>query len=272
MAAFATITIGLDPEFELGPVTVAWHGLMIAVGLLVGGAVAGRFARRQGMSVDPVMTLLVVLALSGIVGARFLFLLLETPEALLRPGDWLGSRGFAIYGAIIFAPLAAGLYLAREGLPARYLDVLAYGFPVGLAVGRIGDVINGEHTGPATDLPWGIRWTHPDALAPSTEFTYHSGGLYEMALGAVLAIVVVLVAARLGRPLSLLWTVVGLYGAGRFLMFFWRSDSAEAIGPIDISQLVSAALVATALAGFIWSRRRFEPSRPAEATHLRPAV
>lgn len=31
----ATITIGIDPTIEIGAVTVAWHGLMIAVGILV---------------------------------------------------------------------------------------------------------------------------------------------------------------------------------------------------------------------------------------------
>jgi len=33
----AVISIGIDPEFGLGPLTVAWHGLMIAVGIVVGG-------------------------------------------------------------------------------------------------------------------------------------------------------------------------------------------------------------------------------------------
>lgn len=31
------ITIGLDPLLELGPVTLAWHGIMTAVGIVVGG-------------------------------------------------------------------------------------------------------------------------------------------------------------------------------------------------------------------------------------------
>jgi len=47
----STITIGVDPEFELGPLTLSWHGLMIAVGLLVGGWLARRAARERGL--DP---------------------------------------------------------------------------------------------------------------------------------------------------------------------------------------------------------------------------
>ncbi len=75
------------------------------------------------------------------------------------------------------AAAAIALYVRRAGLPLRSLDVLAVGLPLGVAVGRIGDVINGEHFGPPTDFALGVRNTHPDALVPSPEVTYHSGGL-----------------------------------------------------------------------------------------------
>lgn len=42
----ATITIGIDPEIQLGPLTLAWHGLMIAVGVLAGGWLA-RLAKAE---------------------------------------------------------------------------------------------------------------------------------------------------------------------------------------------------------------------------------
>ena len=61
------------------------------------------------------------------------------------------------------------LYLGWRRLGLRYLDALAAGFPLGMAIGRIGDVINGEHYGPVSDLPWAIRNTHPDADVPSNE-------------------------------------------------------------------------------------------------------
>jgi hypothetical protein len=36
----AVITIGIDPEIHLGPITLAWPGLTIAIGVLVGGLAA----------------------------------------------------------------------------------------------------------------------------------------------------------------------------------------------------------------------------------------
>lgn len=67
---------------------------------------------------------------------------------------------------------------------------MAYAFPAGKAIGRLGDVINGEHFGPPTGRPWGIRYTHPEALTPDPGVAYHPGGLYEVVLAlAMLALV-----------------------------------------------------------------------------------
>jgi prolipoprotein diacylglyceryltransferase len=50
----AVITVGLDPEIHLGPATVTWHGVTIALGILLGAAVAIRWARgRSAASLAP---------------------------------------------------------------------------------------------------------------------------------------------------------------------------------------------------------------------------
>src|SRR6266540_2913366 len=109
--ALSTITIGIDPTIEIGPLTLAWHGITIALGI------------------------------------RF--------------------------------------YVWRKRLSVEYLDAVAFGLPLGIAIGRIGDVINGEHYGPATNFFLGVRNTHPDALTPNPDLAYHSGGLYEVLIGAI---------------------------------------------------------------------------------------
>lgn len=54
----------------------------------------------------------------------------------------------------------------------------------------------------------------------------------------------------------MLWSAIGLYGGGRFFMFFYRSDSETIAAGLNAVQLVSLLLVATALAGTWWSLRR----------------
>lgn len=256
MTPLMTITVHLDPVIDVGPFKLAWHGMMSAAGLLVGALVAARFAKRVGLDPARISTLVIVAAAAGIAGARLFFLALDDPAGLVDPAAWLGTHGFAIYGALLAALIAVGVYLRRASLPVRYLDALAYGFPFGLALGRIGDVVNGEHFGPATSQPWGIRWTHPDALAPSAQVAYHSGGLYEVVLALVIAAVVVPAAPRLTMPTDLLWLVLALYGAGRLLMFFWREDSATAVLGLNTAQLVSVEFIGLAVAGASVRRRR----------------
>ncbi len=57
---------------ELGPITLAWHGITIAVGIIVGGVVAARHARELRLDVDRLSTIGLLLVVFGIVGARLL--------------------------------------------------------------------------------------------------------------------------------------------------------------------------------------------------------
>jgi phosphatidylglycerol:prolipoprotein diacylglycerol transferase len=245
----AVITIGIDPEVELGPFVLSWHGTMIAVGVIVGGFVAQRYARARGLRDEEILGLVVVIAVAGIAGSRALYLLENEPGGLLRPGDWLGTRGFSFYGAILLGVPAAALYLRRRGLGLPYLDALAFGFPLGMAVGRLGDVVNGEHFGPPSDLPWAFRYTHPEALTPSPDLAYHAGGFYEVVLALAILAVVWPLRHRLTRPGAMLWLVIGLYALGRFGMFFVREDSEELAAGLNGAQWTSLVLIALAAYG-----------------------
>lgn len=250
------ITIDIDPYVRLGPLTLAWHGLTVALGLLAGGFVARRKAERGGLDPDRLTELILVAALAGLVGAKIFFLVETDPAALLRPKDWIDGRGFAFNGAFIATPIALATTLRMRGLSLRYLDAAALGFPVGMALGRVGDVINGEHHGPASNMPWALRHLHPDASVPSPDLAYHDGGLYEIALALAILPIVRTLHRRELQPLTMLWTVIGLYGLGRFGMFFARSDSAELALGLSGAQWTSLALVVTALAGFAVTRYR----------------
>jgi phosphatidylglycerol---prolipoprotein diacylglyceryl transferase len=249
----SVITIGIDPTIEIGPVTVAWHGLTIAIGIVVGGLLAGRFARSRGLASDPLTTIGAIVAASALVGGR-LFYLAEKGE-LLEPSRWFGSNGFTFNGGFIAAAIAITLYVRARRLDLRYLDCIAVALPLGIAVGRIGDVINGEHYGDPTSFFLGVRNTHPDALVPSQDVAYHSGGLYEVILGLLVFVAMLVARRRLQSPLMAVWLVFGLLAAGRFFEFFLRSDSEELAG-LATAQWSSLILIATALVGARFARRR----------------
>lgn len=249
----SAITVGIDPTIELGSITLAWHGLAIAAGVLVGSRPAARYARERGLEPERLASAALVMALAGMVGARLQFLA-ET-DGLLRPERWLGTRGFSFNGALIMATAAIAMYLWLRRLSPRYLDAVAVGFPLGMAIGRIGDVINGEHTGPPTDAPWGLRYPHPDAEAPTAVLAYHSGGLYELLIAAAIFAVAWPLRHRLRHPTMMVWAVLALYAVGRFFEFFYRLDSPEVALGLSGAQWTSLGLFAAAALGMLWAAR-----------------
>jgi len=256
----SVITIGIDPTIEIGPITIAWHGVMIAVGILVGGAAVAYDARRRGLDPERVYAIGVILIIGALAGGRAFYLLEH--DRLDDPGEWLGTTGFTFYGGFIAAGLGIAYYVRRARLSLSYLDAIAAGLPLGLAVGRIGDVINGEHYGPATTFFLGVRNNHPDALTPNPDLAYHSGGLYEVLIGAIVFAIAWPLRKRLQpRPLALTWLVLALLAIGRFFEFFLRSDSADLALGLEIAQWTSIALLVVA-AGGAWLTLRRPPAQP----------
>ena len=247
------ITIGLDPTIELGPLTLAWHGLTMAIGILVGAAAAARVAGERGLDADAMYPVVGIVAVAGLVGGK-LFYLIEK-GTVFEPSEWVDSRGFTFNGGFVLAAIALGVYVWRRGLGIGYLDAIAVGLPLGVAIGRIGDVINGEHYGPESSWALAVRNTHPDADVPSAGVAYHSGGLYEVLLGLIILAIVWPLRRRLTQPLTMVWLVTGLFATGRFFEFFYRSDSDDAALGLNGTQWTSLAILAVAVIGWATTQR-----------------
>ncbi|MGH2746048.1 MAG: prolipoprotein diacylglyceryl transferase [Thermoleophilaceae bacterium] len=260
------ITIGIDPTIEIGPVTIAWHGLTIAVGILIGSLAAAYDARRRGLDPQRLYAIAMIVVVGALVGGRAFYLLEH--GRLGDPDAWFATTGFTFYGGFVAAALGIAYYVWRERLSALYFDAIAAGLPLGIAVGRLGDVINGEHYGPATDFFLGVRNTHPDALTPSRELAYHSGGLYEVMIGAIVFAIAWPLRKRLHRPLALMWLVIGMLAVGRFFEFFLRSDSADLALGLETAQWTSLALLVVAAAGAWLSVRRRPAARRSELASI----
>lgn len=266
----ATITIGISPQIHLGPITLAWHGLMIAVGIAIGALFTARYVREKGLSDDPIWTMAGILTVAGIIGARAYYLVLH-PAQLADPADWIGANGFAFYGGLVAVPAAMGVYLWRKRLSIRYLDGVAIGLALGYAIGRVGDLIAGEHHGGPSNLPWAIAYTNRHAEVPRIGVAYQPGALYEIVLGLAIFAVLWALRRRL-KPTMPIWLFVGLYSLGRFAMFFYRDDSPISALGLRTEQWVSLGLFAVALAGAGWFIRRPISDRGRGRPDARPSA
>lgn len=247
------IVLHLDPVLaRLGPVTLTWHGLFSALGLLTGLRLALRLAERQGLDPERLGRVALWGVVGGLVGARLLHILDQAGFYLAHPAQILAltEGGFAIYGGIL-GGLVGGLLAARRvGLPAwPLLDSAAVGLVLGQGVGRIGDLINGEHHGRPSTLPWSVVYTHPNTLGEPGR-AVHPAVAYEMVWDLVIFGLLWALARRPGgRPAGLLfWLYTALYGAGRLATGFFRQDAPLTAGLSQAQWLGLAGLVTGGLA------------------------
>ncbi len=97
-------------------------------------------------------------------------------------GQWfdvvkVNEGGITVYGAIIGGILGGVAYGMIERLPVlRGLDAAAFGLLIGMAIGRIGDLINGEHIARVSSLPWAVKYTDPDS--PGYNFSATPAGVF----------------------------------------------------------------------------------------------
>ncbi|HZP58499.1 MAG TPA: prolipoprotein diacylglyceryl transferase [Dehalococcoidia bacterium] len=271
-----TITISWDPNLaKWGDVQLTWHGIFTAVGIAAGVYLGVWLGSRQGFTEDDGYSIALVGIPAGIIGARGLFIA-ERHSELGSWTDWfrINEGGIAIYGAVIGGVLGAVLYGAVRRLPVRRgLDVAGFGLLLGMAIGRIGDLINGEHIAKSSDLPWAFVYTNPNSPSWLRGPT-HPATTYEM-IGDLLIIgVMALIYARLWRtrPGITFFAGVVLYSAMRFGVSYLRIDSLFVIKDwLTFPQVVSIGTFAVGMLGLAWSVLS-EPEEPREAAPAAPAA
>ena len=262
--------------FQLGPFSLRWYGLLIAVAVLLGLLLATRLGKQRGIDPALIADLLPILVLAAVIGARLYYVTFEWRQYQLNWLDalaiWRG--GIAIHGALIGGTLAVILYSRWRRIAFwNLLDVLLPSVALGQAIGRWGNFFNSEAFGLPTDLPW--KLTIPYANRP-VEFldqsTFHPTFLYESLWNlGVLALLLVLfergVRGRINLPvgaISCLYLVA--YSCGRFWIEGLRIDPLCLMGTppycdggLRMAQLVSLALIALGAFGLYWLYGRREP-------------
>ncbi len=279
------IKIGIDPQItKIGGLEIAWHGVFTAVGVICGVAVAAFFGRRAGFNEDTIYNTALALVIGGIIGARALFVWENVDQFRDDPLDVfaINAGGISIYGALIGGTLGALAYAGWRRLPrlAAMADVAAMGGIIGMAVGRIGDIINGEHFSKTTDWPIGVLYTNPNSpsyprfTAVDPQLAQHPVVGYEM-VGDLLIFVALFVLYRvLKRDGMVFWAWVFLYGALRFGISFLRDDNLVFAG-LRLAQLIALGAMILAPLGVAYillprrsadraERRRLARQRPSQ--------
>ena len=163
------IRFGIDPlaweilpRLPLGPLAISPHGVGVALGYLIGGQVLVRRARARGWPPETdVWNGLFYALIGALVGARVGYVLGHLSEVTDGGSDPLGvlavwEGGISLLGGITGGLLGALPYMIRRRMGFwRTLDLGIAGLALGIVIGRIGDLVIGDHLGKPTRLPWG---------------------------------------------------------------------------------------------------------------------
>jgi phosphatidylglycerol:prolipoprotein diacylglycerol transferase len=270
------IEINIDPILvQLGPLVITWHGFFTAVGVLSGIWLATRLGAERGFSEDDIMSVALWSVVGGILGARLMHVIdaweyyVQDPVAILR----VNEGGLAIWGSIIGGPIGGAIYARWRGFSIpRLLDLGGLGLILGMAVGRLGDVVNGEHHGADAAVPWSVRYTHPNTLG-DLNVPVHLAVGYELILDVlILAFCMWLLARRaLPREGMVFWTMIALYSFGRFFVQFFRLDQPFLFG-LSQAQFLSFAVGAVAVWLLVYQAARSSREGPTDDEDDEPAV
>ena len=273
MTTFLSIVINLDPNlFKIGPFLITWHGVFAVLGILAAARLGLWLLSKDGVDTSHAGDGVVWMVVVGLIGARLLYVWenfqLFTGQllrifALTEGGisQWGGLFGAAV-GALIWARRASISYL-------KVVDASGPAAMIGLAVGRIGDVINGEHHGTPTSAPWGVDYVNPSTLGQPGKIV-HPEVAYEMILtlailGLLLPFHQRLKAKLPNGVLGLIY--LGVYAIGRFFLSFYRTDPSVFLG-LRQAQLASLLMVVIAVIAIPILLRRSRSRRGARAEAL----
>ena len=253
-----------DPVFfSLGPVAVRWYGLMYVVGFIA-FVVLGKLRVRKGLSngvtEEGVDDLLLYAVLGVILGGRLGYVLFYKPEYYLsHPLEiiqiWAGGMSF--HGGFLGVLVAVWVFCARRKLRwITTMDFIAPLVPLGLAAGRLGNFINGELPGRATDLPWGMWFPQVDRVP----LARHPSQLYQFAGEGLALFAILWWFSSKPRPAGAVsGAFLAGYGAFRFLAEFARQPDdflgLLAMG-LSMGQWLSLPMIAAGVAMMAWAYRR----------------
>lgn len=260
----------MHPEIlRWGLLRVTSYGLLLAVAFLVGTWLALREARRLRLDEDGLVSLILVVLVAGVLGARALYVLEHIEEFrgsyLSVLALWQG--GLTLYGGIV-GGVAAGVIAAPLLRLPRWTaaDALAPSIALGTAFGRVGCFLNGCCYGRPTGGPWGVVFP-PDSFAGLAYGSQplHPSQLYFSATGLGVFLLAWAMRRRTHTPGTLFWGVVALLALVRIPLDLTRAYEEGAViaalGPLPVSesQVTSVGIALFSLLMILRLRRHARP-------------
>lgn len=223
MIHLASIPSPSQNTIELGPLTIHFYGILIALGVITAIVVSRQRFVRFGGTGEFFERVAIWAVVIGFLGARAGYVVTHTGRFTDRPWAvlFIWEGGLAIYGGLLFGALTViYLFNKHNGDLFAMGDAVAVGIPLAQAIGRFGNYFNQELFGYPTTLPWGLEIDPANRPAGFEQYeTFHPTFLYEAVWNALILVPIILWLerrAKLAKGASF-----GMYVAGYAFIRFW---------------------------------------------------
>ena len=214
---------------------IHWYGLMYLLGFLAFFALGRSQIKHKpwfGWHNEMLDDALFYGALGVILGGRIGYVLFyQFGSFMQHPLDifkvWQGGMSF--HGGFLGVLIAMFFFTRKHPQPwLKIMDFVAPLVPIGLGAGRMGNFINGELWGRATNSSYGMIFPQVDNIAR------HPSQLYEFALEGIVLFSVLWIFSRKQRPIGAISALFLLgYGSFRFLVEYTRQPD-EYLGLLQL--------------------------------------
>ncbi len=144
--------------FSFGPIHIYFFGLMVSIGIVISSIFALKQGKKKRISEDSILNLIIIVIISGVVGARVFYILFYNPSFYFNnPLEIvkIDEGGLSIHGGIFVAILAGYIYSIKSKLSFfKLADIVAVVIPLAQGIGRIGCDVFGKPM--VNIMPWGI--------------------------------------------------------------------------------------------------------------------
>ena len=251
---------------------VSWHGFFSFIAVASAVILVGRWAPLRGVDPDDIYSIAIWAIIGGVIGARLVHVVDNWSDIYVqRPSQILAiwSGGIGVWGGILGGFMGGSIYALIAKHPVGLIaDLTAPVMLYSQTIGRLGDIVNGEHCANATDLFFGMRWIHPETVARicANGFTTDVQPVivYQMAWNILALAIVWRLRGRL-KPDGMLFALyLALYSVGRFGVSLMREDRVWALGLQEAHYIALLVLVVTV--PLLAYKARFVPREPALET------
>ena len=248
------IHVNIDPILiSFGNWVVSWHGFFSFLGVLFAVALVGEWAKDYRVEKEDIFHVAVWGIIGGVIGARIVHVIDywwfygDLPLEIFK--IWKG--GIGVWGGVLGGFLG-GVLCSHINKYPKYImtDIAAPALLFAMVIGRLGDIVNGEHCSKAYEGLFAFSWDHPNSDAANCKMKGSGIGvpvqpaiMYEMIWNLLSVYAIWYLRFKL-HPHGMTWVLfIILYSFGRFFISFLRYDRIWAMGLTEAQWIAVACIV-----------------------------